>query len=430
MDVNLPQTSRFSSFFYFSIFLFSSLIYGQASVFTDRDDYVPGQYVVVTGSGWLPGETVQLHFDETPQVCTADHNRYTIADENGNINYAQFLINERHLGVTFILTATGETSGLTAQTIFTDGNVRIKTSESTASLIWNVFSGGSCSGSSTSSGSGTATTSNGSTFTKLNNSTSTSLRVEAAATAANGSVFSSWSGPAGEFTVDASNPRIICIPSTANNGIQDFTINYISCISPSIGTQPINQVITYGSNANFSIVANGSATLSYQWRLSTDNGLNYNNITGANSSTLSISNPSVSMSGYLYRVVVSNSCGTVTSATVSLTVNKADANITVNGYTGVYDAQAHGASGSATGVGGVALTGLDLGASFTDVPGGTAHWTFSNPNYEDESGDVSIMINKADANITVNGYTGIYDAQAHGASGSATGVGGVVLTGL
>ena len=136
------------------------------------------------------------------------------------------------------------------------------------------------------------------------------------------------------------------------------------------------------------------------------------------------------MSGYLYRVVVSNSCGTVTSTTVSLTVNKADANITVNGYTGIYDAQAQGASGSATGVGGVALTGLDLGASFTDVPGGTAHWTFSNPNYEDESGDVSIVINKADANITVNGYTGVYDAQAHGASGSATGVGGVALTGF
>ncbi|MCL9805280.1 hypothetical protein NAT51_07095 [Flavobacterium amniphilum] len=236
MDSNLLQTKRLESIFFFYIFLFSSIIYGQATVFTDRDDYVPGQYVIVTGSGWSPGETVHLHFDETPQVCTSDHNRSTIADENGNILYDQFLINERHLGVTFVLTATGESSGSSAQTIFTDGNVRIKTNVSTAGITWNVFSGTVCSGSPTSSGGGTATTTNGTTFTKLNNTTNTSLSVTAPATAANGSVFSSWSGPAGEFTVDGSNPRIICIPANSNSGIQDFTINYVSCISPTIGT--------------------------------------------------------------------------------------------------------------------------------------------------------------------------------------------------
>ena len=47
---------------------------------------------------------------------------------------------------------------------------------------------------------------------------------------------------------------------------------------------------------------------------------------------------------------------------------------TSTGYTGVYDAAAHGASlASATGVGGVDLSGsVTLGASFTNVPGGTA----------------------------------------------------------
>ena len=113
-----------------------------------------------------------------------------------------------------------------------------------------------------------------------------------------------------------------------------------------------------------------------------------------------------------------------------ITISKANALVTVNGYTGVYDAAAHGATGTASGVGGVNLsTSLNLGATFTDVPGGTAHWTFSGgTNYNDASGDVAITISKATASVTVNGYTGIYDGNAHGASGSASGVGGVNLS--
>ena len=186
------------------------------------------------------------------------------------------------------------------------------------------------------------------------------------------------------------------------------------------------------------------------------------------------------------------------SGTVSDNIAKANATIVVTGYTGVYDAAAHGASGTATGVGGAALSGLSLGASFTNVPGGTSHWTFSNANYNDQGDDVAItigkataavvpsglsqtytgspltptatttpagltigwtgapqtnaasyavtatvndsnyqgsasgsfVIGKATATVTVNGYTGVYDAAAHGASGTATGVGSVPLSGL
>ena len=119
------------------------------------------------------------------------------------------------------------------------------------------------------------------------------------------------------------------------------------------------------------------------------------------------------------------------SGTAAIVINQADAVCSVLGYTGVYDGVAHGASGSCTGVGGVTLSGLNLGASFTDVPGGTAHWTFSGgTNYNDQSGDAAIVINKADAVCSVLGYTGVYDGVAHGASGSCTGVGGVTLSGL
>ncbi|WP_281225854.1 T9SS type A sorting domain-containing protein [Flavobacterium aquiphilum] len=115
------------------------------------------------------------------------------------------------------------------------------------------------------------------------------------------------------------------------------------------------------------------------------------------------------------------------SGSVDITINKADAVVTVNGYTGVYDAAAHGATGSAVGVAGdLSATGstLNLGSSFTNVPGGTANWTFTGgTNYNDQSGSVTIAISKATASIVVNGYAGTYDATAHGASlVSATGV--------
>jgi len=86
------------------------------------------------------------------------------------------------------------------------------------------------------------------------------------------------------------------------------------------------------------------------------------------------------------------------------TINAAAANITVNGYSGVYDGNAHGASGSATGIHGEDLSSLlNLGASFTDVPGGTAHWTFTgNSNYAPASGDATIAIGKASTTTTVN----------------------------
>ncbi len=115
------------------------------------------------------------------------------------------------------------------------------------------------------------------------------------------------------------------------------------------------------------------------------------------------------------------------SAAVPLIINQADAVINVSGYTGVYDGNPHGATGTAVGVESPTpanLTSLlHLGSSFTNVPGGTAHWTFDgNTNYKPASGDAAISITQADASITVNGYGGVYDGNAHGATGSAKGV--------
>jgi uncharacterized protein (DUF952 family) len=120
------------------------------------------------------------------------------------------------------------------------------------------------------------------------------------------------------------------------------------------------------------------------------------------------------------------------SGSVAIVINKADATLNVSGVTVTYDGDAHGATGTAVGVKGETLAGLDLGASFTDVPGGTANWTFTDVtgNYNDDSGSVAIVINKADATLNVSGVTVTYDGDAHGATGTAIGVKGETLAGL
>ncbi|WPR70277.1 MBG domain-containing protein [Flavobacterium sp. NG2] len=125
MKVFLP-TSRFLFivFFIANLFVVNS-VFGQATVTTDKDDYAPGEYVIITGTGWSPGETVSFHFDETPKpaTCVNSHDLVAIADSSGNIYNDQFLIKVNHIGVTFVLTATGESSGFIAYRTFTDGNV-------------------------------------------------------------------------------------------------------------------------------------------------------------------------------------------------------------------------------------------------------------------------------------------------------------------
>ncbi len=84
--------------------------------------------------------------------------------------------------------------------------------------------------------------------------------------------------------------------------------------APSITSQPQNATVRVGQTATFSVVATGSAPLSYQWQR------NGTNIAGATGSSYTTPPAAVSDSGNSYRAVVSNSAGTATSAGAVLTV--------------------------------------------------------------------------------------------------------------
>lgn len=85
-------------------------------------------------------------------------------------------------------------------------------------------------------------------------------------------------------------------------------------VAPSISTQPAAVTVTAGSPASFSVVAAGTAPLSYQWKK------DGSSLSGATAATHSIASAQASDAG-AYTVVVSNAAGTVPSSSAALTVN-------------------------------------------------------------------------------------------------------------
>ncbi len=87
--------------------------------------------------------------------------------------------------------------------------------------------------------------------------------------------------------------------------------------SPSITTQPADQSTSVGGTATFSVVADGSAPLSYQWRR------NGTAVSGATAARYTTPAASAADNGATFTVLVSNSAGSVVSAGARLTVSAA-----------------------------------------------------------------------------------------------------------
>jgi hypothetical protein len=85
-------------------------------------------------------------------------------------------------------------------------------------------------------------------------------------------------------------------------------------LPPAITVQPTNQTVSAGSEVTLTVGATGFAPLAYQWQLAG------NPIDGATASSYSL-NPAMAANAGNYTVVVTNLCGSVTSAMATLTVN-------------------------------------------------------------------------------------------------------------
>ena len=145
-----------------------------------------------------------------------------------------------------------------------------------------------------------------------------------ASTTANASGAYTFSGLAsGSYGVAPSNAGYAFTPANQNvtAGTTDVTgVNFTATgnvVAPSITMQPASQTVTAGQTATFSAVASGTAPLSYQWQ---KNGAN---ISGATSASYTTPATTTSDSGSTFDVTVSNSVGSVTSNSATLTVNAA-----------------------------------------------------------------------------------------------------------
>jgi subtilisin-like proprotein convertase family protein len=133
--------------------------------------------------------------------------------------------------------------------------------------------------------------------------------------------FGDFGNIAGGYSITFNYPTAGC---TSAARIVPITVN----VPVTITAQPVNAAVCTDKVTSFSVTVTGT-TPTYQWQVSIDNGNTFNNVAnggvyaGATTATLTITAPPVSMTGYLYRVVVTGTapCGPVVSAQRLLTVN-------------------------------------------------------------------------------------------------------------
>jgi len=106
------------------------------------------------------------------------------------------------------------------------------------------------------------------------------------------------------------SPAVVFVADTNNDTIRLA----VTPVAPAIVSQPQSQTVTAGANVTFTVVTTGSPAPTYQWYLG--GGA----ISGATSGTLTLNNVTTANEGG-YTVNVTNSSGTVSSASATLTVN-------------------------------------------------------------------------------------------------------------
>jgi len=102
-------------------YLASSELFGFATIQSDRPDYRPGDTATFLGTGWTPGERVQVQVTAfPPDAHGIEFTGSGVADGSGRAIIGGFGINQSHFGMQFRVTARGSVSQ--AQYPFSDGD--------------------------------------------------------------------------------------------------------------------------------------------------------------------------------------------------------------------------------------------------------------------------------------------------------------------
>jgi hypothetical protein len=123
------------------------------------------------------------------------------------------------------------------------------------------------------------------------------------------------SGGAEDYLLISSNPGWGCRWNDAGAGTRwGYVLQLPPPVAPKISIQPPSQSVTAGNDATFCVTLKDAGTYNYQWQF------NEQNIAGATLNCYTVNSVTAAMNGGLYRVIVSNSAGTVISDNATLTV--------------------------------------------------------------------------------------------------------------
>jgi hypothetical protein len=223
----------------------------------------------------------------------------------------------------------------------------------------------------------------------IGGATSSTYTTPAAVAGDNGSTFT--------VTVTNSGGTVTSTPAT-------LTVN----TAPAITTPPANQTVSVGQTASFSVVASGTAPLTYQW---------YKNgtaIGGATASSYTTPVTVIGDSGSLFTVTVTNTAGSATGGPATLTVNTAPtittppANQTVNaGQTASFSVVASGPGTltyqwykNGTAIGGATASSYTTPATVSGDSGSHFTVTVTNASGSVTSGPATLTVNSAPAITT------------------------------
>ncbi|MGH7168703.1 MAG: beta strand repeat-containing protein, partial [Gemmataceae bacterium] len=213
---------------------------------------------------------------------------------------------------------TGAINGDEYQAVFTNSAGSATTSAATLTVQYaptvttnpisqTVTAGGNVSFTALASGNPTPTvqwqisTDGGTTFSNISGATDTTLTLTGVTSTMDDDEFEAV------FTNNVGN---------ATTSAATLTVQY----APTVTTNPISQTVTAGGDVSFTASASGNPTPSVQWQISTDGGTVWTDISGATSTTLTLTGITSAMDGDEYEAVFTNSVGDATTSAATLAV--------------------------------------------------------------------------------------------------------------
>jgi hypothetical protein len=227
-------------------------------------------------------------------ISGATSTSYTIAGTTASQNGSQYrAVFTNSVGTVTTASATLTvryapivTSSPTSQTVTAGHSVSFTASASgnpTPTIQWQVSTNG------------------GSTWSNISGATSTTYTIASTTAGQNGN----------EYRAVFTNSL-----GSATTALATLTVQF----APGVTLNPVNQTVAAGSSVTFTAAATGNPTPTVQWQVSTDGGQTWTDITGATSTSYTLSTTTASENGYEYRAVFTNIIGSVTTSVATLTV--------------------------------------------------------------------------------------------------------------